>query len=85
MKPLIPHSWCDLCGHDFHRPGEGLNDGDRVMVLTKCGDAVFDLETFPSGAGAVRRMGGFFFIKCQGVPKSYYFLNPWLVKPYQTY
>lgn len=76
MKPLIPHSWCDLCGHDFHRPGEGLNDGNRVMVLTKCGDAVFDLETFPSGAGAVRRMGGFFFYQVPGsaqvllLPKS---------------
>ena len=37
-------------------PGEGLNDGDRVMVLTKCGDAVVDLETFPSGAGALLGM-----------------------------
>lgn len=44
--------------------GEGLNDGDRVMVLTKCGDAVFDLETFPSGAGSLATFdhGGSFTI-----------------------
>lgn len=44
--------------------GEGLNDGDRVMVLTKCGDAVVDLETFPSGAGSLATFdtGGSFTI-----------------------
>lgn len=33
--------------------GEGLNDGDKVMILTNCGEAVGDSETFPYGSGSL--------------------------------
>ena len=51
---------CNLTGIS----GEGLNNGDQVMVLTKCGEAVTDPETFPNGAGSLATFddGGSFTI-----------------------
>lgn len=49
IRGLILCKNCQTCSN--LRRGEGLNNGDQVMVLTKCGEAVTDPETFPNGAG----------------------------------